>query len=129
MSTFGRSTCTGGCDEAPSADLAPERYPTYLSVTTNTEGRSFRSIEVGFEETGPQPDQIVTTEEGFVLGDSVTDLRRIYGDRLERYEVMGLSDISGYVLADDGNFLIFNAARTNGTFVHEIIVAEHLSSN
>lgn len=122
-------TCTGGCDEAPSADLAPERYPTYLSVTTNTEGRSFRSIEVGFEETGPQPDQIVTTEEGFVLGDSVTDLRRIYGDRLERYEVMGLSDISGYVLADDGNFLIFNAARTNGTFVHEIIVAEHLSSN
>lgn len=64
---------------------------------------------------GFTPRQTVVTDEGFLLGDTVAELCRIYGERLRPFESDGLNFISGYAVGGPGGYLIFDTAgRSDG---------------
>jgi hypothetical protein len=113
------------CDSSPYVDLSPaDQYPIYSSVTNTLNGYSDRSLRVYLRNGQTRSGQVVITDEGFRLGDSVQELRRIYGTRLHPYEVLGMYSIKGYKVDGPNGYIIFNTLETNGTSVHEFWVKQ-----
>lgn len=110
----------------------PPAYAFYESSTINLTDPSadpylwYREISVSLQNGQQSDGQVVVTPEGFRLGGSVDDLRRIYGDRLRPYESLGLNSVRGFVLAGDGGYLIFNSIDRNGVEVHEFVVTQRV---
>jgi Ca-activated chloride channel family protein len=111
------------CDIPPTAVLPPD-YPRYESHTVNNSDPTYayRYLSVSLDPGQPPLGQVVMTAEGFHLGDTVDELRRIYGDRIRPYEALGLNSVRGYVLAGDGGYIVFNAIDRSGVAIHEFII-------
>ena len=99
-------------------------YPRFQSHTVNNSDPvyAYHFLSVSLDAGQLQSTQVVKTAEGFRLGDSVDELRRIYGDRIRPYEALGMNSVRGYVLVGDGGYLVFNAIDRDGAAVHEFIV-------
>lgn len=113
------------CDGFPYADL-PDGYPSYIASISG-DGGQFR---VWLPDRRPAPMQVVQTAEGFPLGGSVDELRRIYGDRIRPYYALGMYSVNGYALDSADGHLVFNAIADHGTelgpTVHEFWVTDKL---
>jgi pimeloyl-ACP methyl ester carboxylesterase len=121
---FIKISCTD-CDATPSVDLAPsDQYPLYFSSTIGSNGKLYRSLHVSLRNGQQHCGQNVVTDEGFLLGSSVDELRRIYGSRLKPFEALGMDTIKGYKVDGPDSYIIFNTANTNGKAVHEIWVEQ-----
>lgn len=118
------TACTQ-CDAQPTAILPPgDYYPVYGAWPSR-----LLTVYLGYQQEFAE--QVVRTADGFRLGDSVDELRRIYGDRIQPYEALGMHSVRGYVLPGPGGYLVFNTldmmgADQTGSRVYEFVVRESI---